>query len=400
MAQKSILIINRVYPPHYGATGRMASDLAKHLAAQGWDVQVLATGEKSARYEDQGVHVRTIKAKPLRRSWMGYCLVWIRLFLAALGAKKTSVVITLTDPPLLIFVGAIVAKLKRAKHVHWCHDVYPDLLPLFGVRLPRFVMRALHKASRRRMSKCAQIVAIGRCMSKRLAMTGVEQSNIRIIPNWSDPNIFTPADHTLPLMKPKAQMPENMFRDDSPKFRILYAGNIGKAHEVDMFLKAAEALHDHKEIEFVFVGTSEGHDRLADERAKMGLDNMKFMPYQPAPYLRTILESGDLHLVSMKDDMAGLLVPCKFYAALAVGRPTLFLGPQKSEIGKVIETYKAGKIVSVHSADKLVKGILEYRHDGSAWFAAQQGAIEAGKLYNPPASFALWDETLKSVMKL
>ena len=32
-------------------------------------------------------------------------------------------------------------------------------------------------------------------------------------------------------------MPENMFRDDSPKFRVLYAGNIGKAHEIDVFLK-------------------------------------------------------------------------------------------------------------------------------------------------------------------
>lgn len=400
MSQKSILIINRVYPPHYGATGRMASNLARHLAGQGWDVQVLATGEKSQKFDDHGVHVQTIKANQSPRKSVAYCLIWLRLFFAALRTKKTDVVMTLTDPPLILFAGAFISRVKKAKHVHWCHDVYPDLLPLFGVRLPRFILKFLHKASRRRMNKCAKVIAIGRCMSKRLALTGVDKTNISIIHNWSDPHIFMPEDDKLPLMKPKAQMPEHMFRDDSPKFRILYAGNIGKAHEVDMFLKTAQALHDRKEIEFVFVGTSDGHEKLAAERAKTGLDNMKFMPYQPAPYLRTILESGDIHLVSMKDDMAGLLVPCKFYAALAVGRPTLFLGPKKSEIGTVIEQFKAGKVVGIQNAEKLVDAILEYRHDGSAWFEAQQGAIEAGKVYNSSASLALWDQALKDVVEL
>lgn len=400
MSQKSILFINRVYPPHHGATGRMLSNLARYLVTQGWDVKVLATGEKSDSFEDHGVKVVKIKTNQFPRSPVSYLLIWLRLFFASLKQKKSSVIITLTDPPLTLFIGSFVAFFKKSKHVHWCHDVYPDLLPLFGVKMPRFLMKLLHKSSRRRMNKCSKVVAIGRCMSKRLAITGVEQGHIDVIPNWSDPNIFIPEDDSLPLMKPKAQMPENMFRDDSPKFRILYAGNIGKAHEVEMFLKTAQALHERKEIEFVFVGTSEGHEKLANERAKIGLDNMKFMPYQPAPYLRTILETGDLHLVSMKDSMAGLLVPCKFYAALAVGRPTLFLGPQKSEIGTVIEKHKAGKVVGIQNAEKLVDAILEYRNDGTAWFEAQQGAIAAGKIYNPTLSLNAWNETLKSVIEL
>jgi len=369
------------------------------MEGKGWSVRVLSTAERSNRLMDGKVSVRQIKAKQNPRSFLAYSVIWFKLAIATLKAPKADIVITLTDPPFVILIGSAIARLKKAKHIHWSHDVYPDLLPIVGSKIPAFMARALHKATRKRMNKANKVIAIGRCMSKRLAMTGVDQTNITVIPNWADPQIFNPSGKELSLLEPKAQMPENMFRDDSPKFRILYAGNIGKAHEVDMFLGAAKTLQDHREIEFVFVGTSDGHEDLAQERAKLGLDNIKFMPYQPAQNLRSILETGDIHLVSMKENTAGLLVPCKFYAALSVGRPILFLGPQKSEIGKVIETHEAGKIIHQRQAQILVDAILEYRNDGQAWFKAQEGAIAAGKVYNPESSLALWHDVLEEVIK-
>ncbi len=41
---------------------------------------------------------------------------------------------------------------------------------------------------------------------------------------------------------------------------------------------------------------------------------------------------ADVHLISLRDDWAGVVVPSKFFASLAVGRPVLYAGPSESEI--------------------------------------------------------------------
>lgn len=399
MKNKNILILNRVYPPHHGATGRMARNLANHLSDNGWSVQVVCTGERSEEIKEQNVTITKVKAPQNPEGSFRYFLIGLKLFMKAMRKDKPDIVISMTDPPMSVVLGSLISKFKTAKHIHWCHDVYPDLLPLFKARIPAFIQKKFHKSSRRRMNKADKVIVIGRCMNKRLAKTGVDQTNIKIIPNWSNPSIFKPEDKSAELLVPKAEMPENMFRDDSPKFRVLYAGNIGKAHDVDVFLKTAALLQERKEIEFVFVGTSKAHEALAQERAKIGLDNIKFMPYQPSHSLRAVLETGDLHIVSMKPGMEGLLVPCKFYSSLNVGRPTLFFGSKHSEIGQVIEEYKTGSIVEKLDPDALARAILEYRNDGDVWYRAQQGAIEAGQIYNPENSLKAWEETLVKVLE-
>src|SRR5262249_35654055 len=139
---------------------------------------------------------------------------------------------------------------------------------------------------------------------------------------------------------------EELFRDTEPKFRILYSGNLGRAHPVQTILDAATLLAGtNPEIEFVFVGDGPQFDRLAHERARRGLENIRFLPYQPASRLRELMESGDLHLISMSDRAAGLLVPCKLYSALAVGRPCILVGPAQSEVARIIEDFHAGTVV-------------------------------------------------------
>jgi glycosyltransferase involved in cell wall biosynthesis len=400
MKKHSILIINRVYPPHRGATGRMAENLARYLVAQGWDVSVLTTGEKASNHLEKDVFVHRVKAKQEPAGFFSYAFIGLKMVLKAFFLKRTDVVITMTDPPLCAHIGNLYAKLKKAKHVHWSQDIYPDLLPMMDKRLPTWLHHFIYKRSRKVMNKAARVVSIGRCMSVYLAKTGVTKNKIVTISNWSDPQIFIPEEKGKPLMQAQAQLPEKMFRDDSPKFRILYAGNIGLAHDIQTIVDAAKILQEHKEIEIVFIGTSKAHEALAAERSKEGLDNIKFMPYQPAHSLKNVLESGDIHLAAMRPEMGGLLVPCKFYGGLAVGRPTIFVGSEASEIGQVLADYKAGITVTDNDAQKLADAILHYRHDGQAWFEAQEGALAASQVYNAHVSLGQWQEELEKVLSL
>lgn len=388
----SVLLINRVYPPVRGASGRVLRDLAREMVRAGWGVTVLTTGEKTFSEKDGGIAVQRVSAPQKPRSALSYARVLWSLYRGAIKQPRHDLVITLTDPPLLVTVGRLYAKKKRCAHMHWCHDLYPDLFPSIGMRMPDFVMKSLSRSARRSMNQSGKVIAVGRCMAKYLAHTGVETGRIATITNWPDIELAEPSrnlttsDFKLKKDIALSRPTDTLLRNDSPRFRILYAGSIGRAHPMKTILEAAEHLSAHEEMEFAFVGEGPNHDRLAVERSRRGLENIKLLPYQPASCLKDLMESGDLHIVSMRDDAAGLLVPCKFYSAIAAARPIIFVGPADTEIGRMIRDYGCGAIVPQGDGQTLAQAILYFRNDPDAWFSAQQGAEAAAADSRPVKS--------------
>ena len=400
MSSPSVLFINRVYPPGRGASGRVLRDMAQSFAADGWNVTVLTTGPKAGQENDGGVIVKRVRARDRVSSGPGYLWVWIKLFFAAQRMTRRDLVISMTDPPMQVVIGRAYASMKGAHHIHWCQDLYPDLLPSLGIRVWKPAMEWLKKVSRRSMKACDRVVVIGRCMARQLTHTGVENTRVTFIPNWPDFEILDPSSSAPPV--PAMHMPhpgKELLRDESPKFRIMYAGNIGRAHPMKSILDAAALLSEHKEIEFVFVGDSPGHEKLARERDKRGLNNIRFLPFQPAASLRSLLESGDIHLVSLREQAAGMVVPCKFYSSMAVGRPCIYIGPKGTEIARVLTECHAGSIVPQGDAEALRDAILSYRHDSNKWFAAQEGAAHAGRIFMPQESIPAFLRRARDVIE-
>ncbi|MEM6780567.1 MAG: glycosyltransferase, partial [Pseudomonadota bacterium] len=157
-SQPSILFINRVYPPSRGASGRMLRDLARQCAQNGWRVTVLCAGAKTSEDKDGKIRIKRVKAAITSKSALSYGYVWLKLLWAAKSMPKLDVVVTLTDPPMTILIGRIFSKLKKCPHMHWCHDLYPDLLPYVGLKLPAPLMQSLKKSTRRSMKKCDKVV--------------------------------------------------------------------------------------------------------------------------------------------------------------------------------------------------------------------------------------------------
>lgn len=415
MTKPSVLFINRVYPPVSGATGRLLRDLARAFAREGWEVTVITTGRRPLKERDGGVRVIRVKGAERPRGIFSYLSVWIRLFFVARRFSRTDLIVTMTDPPLLILLGRILSKSKKSRHIHWCHDLYPDIFPSVGFRFPDFLMEMMKKITRRAMRDCDRVVVIGRCMARHLTYGGLDARRISVVPNWPDFELVKPpgADGfngisgapqpALPyahISVSGAKAAHEQIRDESPKFRVLYAGNLGRAHPLSTILNAARILEkDHPEIEFVFVGEGPRFDEIARERGKRGLHNIRLLPYQPQSKLKHIMESGDVHLISMRDDALGLLVPSKLYAALAVGRPCIFVGPGDSETATVINDFRAGSVIAQGDAAALAGKILDYRMNGEEWFAAHSGAAAAGQIFTPSESIKAWIERAAGVLE-
>lgn len=389
-----------------GATGRMLRDLAKSMAREGWEVTVVCTGAKSGEERDGPVRVVRVKAPDRPGGIMGYTRIWFKLLRTALKQPATHLTVTMTDPPLVVVAGQIVRRFKKSRHIHWCQDLYPDLLPALGARVPAPIVNYFKKLSTRAMNKSDKTVVIGRCMAKHLTKRGLDPRQITMIPNWPDLELTVPVTQesfndisqvdfheAIAKYANTNHRPHEQQVKDMPKFRVMYAGSLGRVHPVETIIDAAEILRDENpEIEFVFVGDGPAFEKIAEERHKRHLTNVRLMPYQPQNRLRAVMESGDIHLISIKSEAAGLVVPCKLYSAMAVGRPCIFLGPLQTETAKVINDFKIGSVVAQGDTTHLVEEIKRYRFNGDDWFDAHHAAAEASQIYVPKDAINAWIE--------
>lgn len=403
MRRPSVLFINRVYPPVRGASGHVLRGLARSLAREGWQVTVVTTGPKAVNERDGAVRVIRVKGSEKPSNALGYLWILIKLFWAVLRLPKTHLLVTMTDPPFLVVAGRFLRAIKKNRHIHWCQDVYPDVFPALGIHLPGFIFEFLKAQVRGAMKSADKVIVIGRCMARRLSNDGFDPRQITVIPNWIDSEFAHMSSAGAEIKADGAFENARSYeqqRKHGPKFRILYAGNIGRAHPLQSILDAAAILNEtHDDIEFVFVGDGPRHDLINRERERRNLDNIRLLPYQPASRLRELMESGDVHLISMDQQAAGLLVPVKLYAGLAAHRPCVFVGPAASETAKVITAFKAGAVVPQGKAKMLAKNIRQLRENSDTWFAAHEGAKAASEVFVPQESINAWTERAWAVIE-
>jgi glycosyltransferase involved in cell wall biosynthesis len=142
-------------------------------------------------------------------------------------------------------------------------------------------------------------------------------------------------------------------------------------HPLDTILDAAEALKDDQRFVFAFVGGGKGKQAVEDRIRKLEEGDLKpeigtsppqpsalksqptsppqlsalssqpsivSLPYQPLETIRFSLSAADLHIVSLGDNMSGIVHPCKIYGALSIGRPVLTLGPKDSYLSDILNS--------------------------------------------------------------
>src|SRR5205814_6985333 len=121
--------------------GQLLSELAPTLAEQGFEVTVIATApdRESARSEIiDGVCVERVQALPFWSSaiwWraLAYLALYPALLWRALRLPRCDLLVTMTDPPLLLLLGPLIAMVKGCRLVHWAQDIYPELAEELGV---------------------------------------------------------------------------------------------------------------------------------------------------------------------------------------------------------------------------------------------------------------------------
>ena len=113
------------------------------------------------------------------------------------------------------------------------------------------------------------------------------------------------------------------------RFVLVHAGNLGFYGAWQTLISAVRML-ENEGVGLVFIG--EGAMKPQVEAMAEGCRAIRFLPFRPASEVPLVLSSGDMHVVTVKRGLEGVVVPSKLYPTLAAGRPVLGVAPEESDV--------------------------------------------------------------------
>jgi len=365
---RRLIFVNRYFHPDHSATSQILSDLARHLAAAGREVHVV-TGRQiydnphaalAAETVVGDVRVHRVASSRFGRGSLAgravdyatfYGSVWRKL---AVMARPRDLIVAKTDPPLMSVVALAAARRTAAGLINWLQDLYPELAVELGVPLVRGPLGAALAALRNRSLRYAEInVAVGELMGQRLGALGVAADRLTVIPNWCDDDAIRP----LPFEQNTLRRQWGL----DGKFVVGYSGNLGRAHEFDTLLGAAERLRGDSRMVFLMIGGGSRFDELKRQVAVRRLDALfRFEPYQDQRVLASSLGAPDLHWLSLRPKLEGLIVPSKVYGIAAAGKPIVVIGAADGEVARLVRAHDCGAVIATGDATGLAAALAQF----------------------------------------
>jgi colanic acid biosynthesis glycosyl transferase WcaI len=397
-----IVFFNRFFYPDTSATSQIVSDLAFHLAAQGDEVHAVTSfnaPDQALMEVVGGVHIHRVAPAATGPHTL---LQRARAYLAYFrGARKLArrliaagdVAIVMTDPPMLSAAVGSIVRARGGKLVVWLQDVFPEIAREYGIAGMRGPLGSLVMARRNKSLALAdRVVAIGDRMADRVAPLLVSRDRLAVIHNWADGDAIRPIDNARNPLRESWSL-ERMFV-------VGYSGNLGRVHEFDTLVDAANILRDERDVRFLVIGRGPRLAYVKQRVSSAGLTNFVFQDHQRRESLGESLAASDVHISVLQPRFEGLVHPSKLYGIMAAGRPTIFIGDIKGETASILEQCKCGLSVAAGDAQALSRAILSLRDD-AALRACMGGSARAGfdRLYTRHAAFSRWTDLVSALRR-
>lgn len=231
-----------------------------------------------------------------------------------LMARRADVIYAY-HPPLTVGVTASLIRLfRRIPVVYDIQDMWPDTLRATGMLNNARALNVVEAVCQWVYRRVDHIVVLSPGFKRLLMQRGVPETKINLIYNWAD---------EVALAAPQGQLPANF--PSAEQFRIVFAGNMGKAQALDAVLDAAALLQTRgSRVCFVMLGGGVEVNRLKQRTVDLKLHNVLFLPPVPMAEVGTLLHAADALLVHLrKDPLFEITIPSKTQAYMAVGRPLL-----------------------------------------------------------------------------
>lgn len=218
-------------------------------------------------------------------------------------------------PPLTVGITAgLIRLLCRIPVVYDIQDMWPDTLRATGMLNNARALYAVEAVCQWVYRRVDHIVVLSPGFKRLLMQRGVPESKVNVVYNWAD---------EIALAAPQGQLPASF--PSAKQFRIVFAGNMGKAQALDAVLDAAAMLQARgSRVCFVMLGGGVEVNRLKQQAVDLKLHNVVFLSAVPMAEVGTLLHAADALLVHLrKDPLFEITIPSKTQAYMTVGKPLL-----------------------------------------------------------------------------
>lgn len=326
-----ILLLTQWFDPEPTFKGRL---FASELVRQGFEVEVVTGfpnypgGQVYKGYKIKlmqrevldGVQITRLPLYPshdqsaLKRVLNYSSFAVSSLFYCLFMAKRANVIYAY-HPPLTVGITASLVRLvRRIPVVYDIQDMWPDTLKATGMMNSSRLLRLVELLCNWVYRAVDHIVVLSPGFKRLLVQRGVPEAKLSVIYNWADEALLTTS-----VGQEIVNFPEQNL------FRILFAGNIGKAQALETVLEAAELLKQQgSRVCWVMLGGGVEVERLQAEAIRRQLGNVVFLPAVPMAQVGSYLRAADVLFVHLRDHpLFTITIPSKTQAYMAVGKPLL-----------------------------------------------------------------------------
>jgi colanic acid biosynthesis glycosyl transferase WcaI len=353
-----VLLLNEYFPPDTAATAKNTALVAKALAERHY-VTVLA-GRPSydpverhpaylfKRQREGNLVIERVGSTAFSRLRMKGRLANYLSYLALAAPRALSmnpdVVLAMTDPPIEGIVGASIASFLGRPFVYNIRDLYPDMALAGGILRSGVWTDAWEASHRRALRQAARVIVLGEDMRERIIEKGVDHARITVIRD------AVPFPDVLPAVD------QAVVREIRGGFRfvMVHAGNLGFSGAWQTLIRAAQML-ESQGVGLVFIG--EGAMKRQIQEAAQNCGNIRFLPFRPASEIPAVMAAGDLHVVTIKRGLEGVVVPSKLYNILANGRPILAIAAERAEVARLAQQHQCGIAADPDDATQVTQAV-------------------------------------------
>lgn len=244
-------------------------------------------------------------------------------------------------------LGIFFSKFYGAKFIYSCQDIYPDVGIVTGKLKNPFLNFILEIVNSVSYKTADRITCLGEDMKRKLINKRINVDKISVIHDWADTRLLFPI--------PKESNPFRLVNNLNNSFVVMYSGNMGLTQGLDKLVEVASELKEKNNLKFLLIGDGADKPNLIAQISRLGLKNIKFLPYQPKEKLNNSLSSPDIHLITSKEGLAGIVVPSKIFGILACGKPFIAWVDEDSEISYIAKKFNCGIVVQPGNVEEMVK---------------------------------------------
>ena len=321
-------------PPDFGAVGQYSLLFARERAARGEDVVLAGLSSTAGSVEEERpglgrLRIVRVAAPTYDRSDFKTRALWTaRTNLSLLWRlrrelARTDEILFTGSPPFLIHLLVPLNLLLRRRLTYRITDFHPECLMAEMAQSSKVpaAIKLFYRWTVFLRRRIGRFEVLGEDQRERLLAVGVRPDRIFL---KRDPSPVEIPPGTPPLDRP-AEL--------AGRVVLLYSGNFGVAHDHETFVEGYRRHHREGSgrVALWLNATGSKADRVEEILRREGLPVHRSRPV-PLDLLPRLLVTPDAHLLTLRDEFVGFVLPSKVYGCVQSGRPVLYVGSPRSDV--------------------------------------------------------------------